>query len=83
MILYFIGALAKIVLLKVGMLGYMEMSVALPYQTVLGQGFNPGCLSLGFLSGVGSLEQAGSEKWPNEGLVNEQSPAPSTHRASL
>jgi hypothetical protein len=58
------------------------MSVALPYWTALGV-LNSGCWSPGFLSGVGHLEQAGSQKWSCEGLVNEKSPAPSTHRASL
>jgi hypothetical protein len=36
-----------------------------------------------FLSGMGLLVQAGSQNWSHEGLVNEQSPDPSTHRASL
>jgi hypothetical protein len=58
------------------------MSVALPYQTALGVLIS-GCLRPGFLSGVRPLEQVGSQKWSCEELVNEQSPAPSTHRASL
>jgi hypothetical protein len=64
------------------MLGFVAMSVALPYWTSL-WGLSSGCLSPGFLSGVGTLEQEVSQKWSCEGLVNEQSPAPSTHRASL
>jgi hypothetical protein len=40
-------------------------------------------LSLGFFSGVGPPQQAGSQKWFCEELVNEQLPAPSTHRESL
>jgi hypothetical protein len=56
------------------MLGCVAMSVALPYQTTL-VGLSSGCLSPGFLSGVGLLEQAGSQKWSLEKLVNEWSPA--------
>jgi hypothetical protein len=57
------------------MLGCVAMSVALPYQTTL-VGLSSGCLSPGFLSGVGLLEKAGAWKWSCEGLVNEQPPAP-------
>jgi hypothetical protein len=32
---------------------------------------------------VGFLEKAGSQRWSQEGLVNEHLPAPSTNRASL
>jgi hypothetical protein len=46
-------------------------------------GLGSAWLSLGFLTRVHSLAQVGSQKWPREGLVNEQSPAPFTHRASL
>jgi hypothetical protein len=53
------------------MLVCVAMSFALPCQTAL-RGLNSGCLSLGFLSGVGPLQQAGSQKWLPEGLVNEQ-----------
>jgi hypothetical protein len=79
----FIEILTKALsLLKVGMLDCMAMIVALPYQTAL-EGLRSWCLSPGFLKGVGPLEQEGSQKWSCELLVNEQSPAPSTHRASL
>jgi hypothetical protein len=58
------------------------MSVALPYQAALGQ-LSSGCLSPVFLSGVGPLEQAGSQKWSLKELVSEQWPAPSTYKAIL
>jgi hypothetical protein len=63
-------------------MGYMAMSVTLPYWIAFGDGLSSGCLSLGFLSSVEPLEQAGSQKWSCEELVNEQLPAPSTYRAS-
>jgi hypothetical protein len=66
----------------VGILGWVAMSVALPYQTALGE-LSSGCLSPGFLSVVGPLEPAGSQKYSSEGLVNGQSPALFTHRVSL
>jgi hypothetical protein len=51
----FLGALAKkLSLLEVGMLGCMSMSASLPYQMAL-WGLSSGCLSPGFLSGVGPL----------------------------
>jgi hypothetical protein len=81
MLMLFAGALT-LPLLNIGMLGCVAMDVALPYQTVLGR-IGSGCLSLSFLSGMGSLMQAGSQKWSRGELVYEQSPAPSTHRASL
>jgi hypothetical protein len=58
------------------------MSFALPYRTALVV-LSSVCLSLGFLSGAGTLEQAGSQKWSHEGLMNKQLPAHSTHRARL
>jgi hypothetical protein len=82
MLLFFIGLWPTLSHLKVGMLGCMPMSVVFPYQAALG-GFRSGCLSPDFLSGVEPLDQAGSQKWSHEGLVNELSPAPSTHRTSL
>jgi hypothetical protein len=82
-LLLFIGALAKTLsLLKVGILGCMAMNTALPNRTALGE-LSFACLSLGFLSGVGPLEKAGCQMWSPDGLVNEQSPALSTYRASL
>jgi hypothetical protein len=59
-----------------------QMTVALPYWTALWE-LSSGCLSPRFLSGVGLLEQAGSQKWSHERLVNEKLSAPSSHRASL
>jgi hypothetical protein len=78
---FLIGLWPRLSHLKLGMLGCMAISVALPCQ--LCGGLSSGCLSPGFLSGVGLLEQAGSQKWYHERLVNKQSPAPLTHRANL
>jgi hypothetical protein len=61
-VIFFIGALTKTLsLLKVGMLVFMAMNVALPYQTVLGLG--SACLRLDFFRGVGPLVQASSQKF--------------------
>jgi hypothetical protein len=68
-LLFFIGALAKILSLrKAGMLGCVAINVALPYQTALG-GLIYGCLSLGFLTGVEPLEQVVSQKWSSEQFI--------------
>jgi hypothetical protein len=79
---FFIWALAKTLsLLKLCMLGCVATNIALSYQTAL-EGLSCGCLSPSFLSGVGPLEQVGSQKWSCEGLVNEQSqPLPLTGQA--
>jgi hypothetical protein len=62
MLLFFMGALAKTLSLpKSGRLGCMAMSVSLPYWTTL-VGLSSWCLTPGFLSGVGPLEQSGSQQ---------------------
>jgi hypothetical protein len=79
----FAGALTKTLsFLKVGMLGCMAMDIVPPYGTAFG-GISYGCLSLGFLSGMGPLVWQVVRSGPMEELVYEESPAPSTHRARL
>jgi hypothetical protein len=80
LLLFYRGFWPRLSLIKFGLLDCMAMNVAFPCWTALRM-ICSGCLSLDFFSGVGPLEQAGSQKWSPEGLVNEQSPAP--HRASL
>jgi hypothetical protein len=49
--------------------GLHATSVALPYWTAVGM-LSSGCLSSDFLSGVGPLDKACSQKWSHEWLVS-------------
>jgi hypothetical protein len=58
---FYRGIEHDIFLLKVSMLGCMEVDATPPYQTAL-QGISLGCLSPGFHRGMGCLVQVGCKK---------------------